>query len=215
MVKCIYQYERIQTKTIYQRNCRANMKITLLGNCQTKALTWYIQQLNSNFDVKWVQPEFGRGCAWAQPGIFREKSIPTITGTEDSIQRLKGSSFLIYQPILPATSKNLNFEKIKSYNPECHFISISSFYFHPDTSQKNGLEGMIHRANVFDIDVPAHKLIEKHGSNITIEPSSQNPVHPTAFYLLELVREICTKTGWNYYSDAQYNQYLKEGYPFG
>lgn len=34
-------------------------------------------------------------------------------------------------------------------------------------------------------------------------------------YFLELVREICSKTGWNYYSDEQYNQYLKKGYPFG
>ena len=191
------------------------MKITLLGNCQTKALTWYIQQLNSNFDVKWVQAEFARGSSWAQPGIFRKKLIPTITGTEDSIQRLKGSSFLIYQPISPATSKNFNFEKIKSYNPECHFISINSFYFYPDCQQKTGLPGMINRAKLFNIDIPAHKLVEKHGSNITIEPSTQDPSHPTVFYLLELVREICAKTGWDYYSDIQYNQYLKEGYPFG
>lgn len=64
-------------------------------------------------------------------------------------------------------------------------------------------------------NVPAHKLIEKHGSNIKIESSTQNPAHPTAFYFLELVREICAKTGWDYYSEEQYNQYLKEGYPFG
>jgi hypothetical protein len=162
-----------------------------------------------------VQPEFGRGYGWAKPGIFRKKPTPTITGTEDSMQRLKRSSFLIYQPISPATSKNFNFEKIKSYNPECYFISISSFYFDPDCPRQTGLSGMIDRAKRFNIDIPAHKLIEKHGSNIKIEPSTQTPAHPTAFYFLELVREICAKTGWDYYSDDQYNQYLKEGYPFG
>ena len=110
---------------------------------------------------------------------------------------------------------NLNFEKIKSYNPECHFISISSFYFYPDCPQQTGLSGMIDRAKRFNIDIPAHKIIEKHGSSIKIQSSSQCPAHPTVFYFLELVREICAKTGWDYYSDDQYNQYLKEGYPFG
>jgi len=28
------------------------MKISLIGNCQTMALTWYLKQLNKDFDVK-------------------------------------------------------------------------------------------------------------------------------------------------------------------
>ncbi len=193
------------------------MKITLVGNCQTKALTWYIQQLNENFEVKWLQPEFGRESAWTQPGIFCKKSTPTITGTEDSIERLKDSSFLIYQSILPETSKNFNFEKIKSYNPECHFISISSFYYESEDPQEEALKGMIDRANKYNIDIPAHKIIEKHGAKIEVQQKRKKKIinHPKVFYFLELVREICAKTGWDYYSDAQYNQYLQEGYPFG
>ena len=176
------------------------MKITTIGNCQTKALTWYIQQLDSNFNVKWMQPEFGRNFDWALPGSFRERPIPTITGTEDSIKRLTDSSFLIYQPMETHTSKTFNFQKIKLYNSECHFISISSFYFLPGCPEETGLSGMIDRAKNFNINIPAHEIIEKHGSNIKIEASTQNPVHPTAFYFLELVREICMLTGWDYYS---------------
>jgi len=189
------------------------MKITLLGNCQTKALTWYIQQLNENFDVKWVQTKFGRGKNWAKPGSFEGKPVPTVTGKENAIKRLMNSSFLIYQNLSSEASDNFHNEKIKLYNPTCNFISISSFYFHPNNSQENGLTGMIHRANVFDIDVPAHKIIEQHGSKIEIVNSQPN--HPSTFYFLELVREICKRTGWDYYSEEQYNQYLKEGYPFG
>jgi hypothetical protein len=70
---------------------------------------------------------------------------------------------------------------------------------------------MIERANEFNIDIPAHTIIEKHGSKITMQQKN----HPHVFYFLELVREICIKTGWDYYSEEQYNQYLKEGYPFG
>jgi hypothetical protein len=73
------------------------------------------------------------------------------------------------------------------------------------------LSGMIRRAKKLNIDIPAHKIIKKYGCKITMQQEN----HPHVFYFLELVREICTKTGWNYYSEKQYNQYLKEGYPFG
>jgi hypothetical protein len=187
------------------------MKITLLGNCQTKALTWYIQQLNEKFDVKWVQTKFARGSNWAKPGSFRGKPVPTVVEKENGIERVMDSSFLIYQHLSSEASDAFNSEKIKLYNPACNFISISSFYFDPDIPRENGLSGMICRAKRLNIDVPAHKIIEKHGSKITVNKKN----HPHVFYFLELVREICAKTGWHYYSDEQYNQYLKEGYPFG
>lgn len=190
------------------------MKISTIGNCQTQALTWYIKKLNPKFDVKWVQPEFTREAGWAHPGVLLKESIETVMGEKDSINRLKQSSFLIYQPMDLNKSKNFNFQKIKSYNPECCFISINSFYFLPGCPKQTGLSGMIERAKRFNIDIPAHKLIEKHGSKITIEESSQNPAHPRVFYFLELMREICNKTGWDYYSDKQYNEYIKKEHPF-
>tara|TARA_B110000305_G_scaffold194789_1_gene219025 strand:- start:879 stop:1142 length:264 start_codon:yes stop_codon:yes gene_type:complete len=86
------------------------------------------------------------------------------------------------------------------------------FYDPRDLDQK-ALKGMEERAVRFNIDIPAHKIIEKHGAKITMQEGEAR--HPHVFYFLELVREICALTGWNYYSDKQYNQYLKEGYPFG
>lgn len=70
---------------------------------------------------------------------------------------------------------------------------------------------MIERAKKFNIDIPAHKIIEKHRSKIKVEL----PHHPRVFYFLELVREICALTGWDYYSEELYNKCLKKGYPFG
>lgn len=70
---------------------------------------------------------------------------------------------------------------------------------------------MVKRAEEFNIDIPAHKIIEKHRSEIKIYTVH----HPKVFYFLELVREICTLTGWNYYSEEKYTKLFKKGYPFG
>ena len=184
------------------------MKITLLGNCQTKALTWYIQQLNSNFNVRWVCIEAFNG-KWGQDTSFCGKDIPVIVNLNESISRLKKSDLVIFQHIKTESSKFFNHKKLNSYLANAQSISISSMFY--DTDHPEYLEGMIERANEFNIDIPAHIIIEKHGSKITMQKKN----HPHAFYFLELVREICAKTGWDYYSEEQYNQYLKEGYPFG
>ena len=86
------------------------------------------------------------------------------------------------------------------YNPSQHILD-GSF-----------LQGMIERAKRHNIDIPAHKIIEKHGSKIKMIAV---PTHPAVFYFLELVREICNFTGWEYYTDDQYYKYMEQRYPFG
>ena len=191
------------------------MKITLLGNCQTKALTWYIGQLNLDFDVKWISPDFHSIGSWQLENPFFGKNIQIISDINESKQILQNSEYIIYQHIKQERTKHFNHEEIKKHQSHAQLISVSSFFYEPEDPQEEALKGMIDRANKYDIDIPAHKIIEKHGSSITIESSTQCPAHPTVFYFLELVREICTKTGWDYYPDEQYNQYLEEGYPFG
>ena len=190
----------------------SKIKITLLGNCQTRALTWYIQQINVNYDVKWICIEHFKeiGGGWTT-NTFSGKFVYTISDNSEAINRLKLSDYVIFQPIRTETSDNYNPDQIKKHAKNAEIISISSFFYEPDDPEQKYLKGMIRRAEEFNIDIPAHKIIEKHGSKITMQQKN----HPHAFYFLELVREICAKTGWNYYSKEQYNQYLKEGYPFG
>jgi len=182
--------------------------ITLVGNCQTKALSWYIEQLDQNFDVKWICIE-NFVPYWGPASKFQGKPINVITDTQEATKRLQSSDYLIFQHIQSESSENYNLEKIKMHAKNAKLISISSMLY--DTDYPEYLEGMIERANKFNIDIPAHIIIEKHGSKITMQQNN----HPHVFYFLELVREICAKTGWDYYSEEQYNQYLKEGYPFG
>ncbi len=187
------------------------MKITLLGNCQTKGLTWYIEQLNDNFDVKWICVDSFDKAGWALTKNFKGKDIPIIFKQNESAKRLKDSDCIIFQNIKPETSKYFHNSAIQKHKSHAKLISISTFYYEPEDPEEKYLKGMIKRANTFNIDIPAHKFIQKHGSKITIQQYN----HPHVFYFLELVREICAKTDWDYYSEKQYNQYLKEGYPFG
>lgn len=186
------------------------MKLTLLGNCQTKALSWYVEQLDQSVDVKWIciekfLPE------WGSQTEFQGKPINVITDVQEGIKRLQLSDYVIFQHIQIDTSDNYNTDQLKKHVTRGKLISISSMFYDPTDPDQILFNGMIERAEKFNIDIPAHKLIEKYGSKITMQLKN----HPNVFYFLELIREICIKTGLNYYSDEQYNQYLKEGYPFG
>jgi len=186
------------------------MKISVTGNCQTKALSWYIQQLNNTWDVKWVCPEFWM-TEWGKDPTFEGKPINLITDIKKGVERFQDSDYIIYQHLSEGISKNFTEIKLKKYGTKSKLTSISSFYYEPDDLEQKYLKGMIERAEKFNIDIPAHKIIEKHGSKIGIRTFN----HPKVFYFLELVREICKRNGWEYYNNEQYNQYLEDAYPFG
>jgi hypothetical protein len=196
------------------------MKISLIGNCQMKGLAWYIQQLDSNFDVKYIYTDIGM-APFAKKNFFKGKPTPTIINVKASQNRLLESDYIIYQPIRPSRIKDFNYEDIQKYKTKSQLISIGCFYCQNPTKEivdkkqyeeKTGLLGMKQRADKFKLDIQVHKIIELHGVGAV---STNNAYHPKALYFIELVREICVKTGWSYYSDEQYNQYLREGYPFG
>lgn len=193
------------------------MKITLFGNCQTKALSWYIEQLDQSFDVQWICIERFIGERWVLREKWNGKSFKdqpkVIANTQEAIKRLQSSDYVIYQNIKKESSDNYNARQLQKHVTDGKLLSISSMFYDPDDPREVMLKGMIERAEEYNIDIPAHKIIEKHGSKITMKSGKNH--HPQIFYFLELVREICIKTGWNYYSNKQYKQFLKEAWPFG
>ena len=194
------------------------MKITIIGNCVNKALTWYIQQLNSDFDVKYI---------WTVPGVskddmFKNKLAPTITNIEEAKKRLSDSDFIIYHPIRPSRVKHFNYKDIQQYKTsKCKLIPIGVFYLDENDPNFNNKEdylkntqfiGMKDRSKKHSMQVEIHTIIEKY------EPAdlvTRNKYHPRVLFMLELVREICKLTGWEFYSDEEYDQYMKIKYPFG
>jgi hypothetical protein len=191
------------------------MRIATVGNCQTKALTWYIQRLNSEFDVKFIC--MNNRWAWCrqqyQPkrATRRGEYTPTLTDRVESIDFLKSVDVIVYQHIKPKTSKYYNYEKIPEYaKADCKLISISSFVYNKDNPEY--LRIMKEKADDFKISIPAHKLIEKHGDKIKSGDYDDN--HPNTFYFLEVMREICKLTKWNFYSSKEYEFLLERKHPF-
>lgn len=215
--------------------CTVVETITLIGNCQAKALCWFIRQLNDSFDVKYICPEYFTKWPFFSSNCLYDKPINTITDTDSGINRLKTSSCVIYQILDRGISEHFRQKNIQQYATEATLISISSFHWHP--KHPEFLDGMINRMNKFKIDIPAPSLIEKHPGLIKLGPirdtgyramnneaysklSESEAIkthsrHPNAFYFLELVREICNHAGWEFYSDELYSELLDHGFPFG
>jgi len=189
-----------------------SMNIATVGNCQSRALTWYIQQLSPDFVCKHIPAE----------KLFKLKSLdptgsqlPFLNTVEESIDFLNEADILVYMHISPGYSLNWNYEKILKYiNERCLPISISSFHWSPDPDLHHLYDGMIDRWKKFDIDIPAHKIIDEHVDEISIQ-SPTAYTHPNHKYYLELVRCICNKLDWNYYSHEQYNTISKYKWPNG
>jgi len=196
------------------------MKVTLLGNCQMKALTWYIQQLNLNFDVKYVWTDIGferfQGQC-AKEDTFGSRTIPTIVDTQLAKERLSNSNYILYNPIQPSRVKHFNYEDIKQYGANSKLIPIGCFYLNRESPSSGNLKmrGLMktkERSEKHNMDIHIHKIIMKYRVD---QMATHNKYHPKVLYFLELVREICTLTGWNYYSDEQYNEYSRQRFPFG
>ena len=159
---------------------------------------------------------------FAKQNNFKGRPTPTIINNKEAKSRLTDSDYVIYQPIRPERIKEFNYEDIQKYGAKSRLISVGCFYCkNVNTTtgetkkgyeERTGLLGMKQRADRFRLDIQPHKIIEELGLDAV---STNNATHPKTVYFLELVREICKKTDWDYYSNEQYNQYLKEAFPFG
>lgn len=182
------------------------MKCTLIGNCQTLALTKYIEFLEQGHDVMWIHLEAFQH--WNLQA-FKEMPIRTCVKDEDSIQRLRESDIIIYQPIKAKTSPTFHPEKLKEYAPHAKFISISSLVY--DKNDMDKWERMRTRAHKHNIDIPGHIIMEKFGDRIKMQQKD----HPSALYFFEVMREICKILGWEYYTDEQYWKVWGRKWPYG
>lgn len=199
------------------------MKISLIGNCQTIVLAWYLQQLEDNLDIVRIKMEgdlgdkiennfFSLNSLSKENQIQKDASIiKVIKQPELGEIRLRESNVVIYQHLSKKASKRFHSKRLQRLARESQLISISSMHYDPLDPSQTYLNKMITKALRQKIDVPAHKIIEKHGKKITMA----SVMWPQAFYFLELTREICQKIGLNYYSDTKYSELLELGYPFG
>lgn len=191
------------------------MVITTLGNCQTMALCRYIRILKPVADVKWCSSLFSGFDT--RRDIFLDQVDHVILDMEQQKQRLITSDFVLYQVLCLeiAGDKQLTqagLHETGQQNVTQRQLSVTSFKLQDD-DRAGTFEGMLTREHKNNTDIRATDIINKHPSKIRSfhQPHGN---HPNAFYFLEVMREICTRWDWDYYTDEQYQTLLEEGYPF-
>jgi len=152
--------------------------------------------------------------------MFGDQVDYVISDMHEQKQRMIDSDFVLYQAmkLWPAGAHELTQAGLSDMNqqhPDMNMLSITSFKY--NDNDPSLFEGMLIREHKNNVDIRATDIINKHPGKI-VSTSVKYPGHhnnPNAFYFLEVMREICTRWDWDYYSDEQYQTLLEEGYPFG
>jgi hypothetical protein len=177
------------------------MKIGLVGNCQSLALCFYLQELlrGSNHEVRWV-------CYGQEMAInliaWSDKCIHKITDDEEGIAYLKTCDHIIYHPIKATTSKNFSTEQIKSYATN-KLTSVQAVHF-DIASFQDSLAETKRREALNQIDITVSDIFESYGHTHTLLLTHN---HPTTFLLLEILRKICTVLEQPFFSEDQLRTY--------
>jgi hypothetical protein len=190
------------------------MNIALYGNCQTRALFFYIKKLQPNANIKWICPDLAfdkKVHVWAHTQEFEGKFVESLYNVDKSIDFIKQSDVVIYQNIDTARSPQINQDIIKKHAKQnVDLISISSYYY--DSSLKNPLDGMISRESKLKVSISSVELIIK---NSNIHSMEQVHNHPNVHYFIDLCESICSMINWKQFSENDKKELLEEGYPFG
>jgi len=190
------------------------MNISLYGNCQTRALFFYIKKLQPNANIKWICPDLAfdkKLHGWAHTQKFEGKFVESLYNVHQSIDFIKECDLVIYQNINTVRSPQINQNIIKKHAKQnANLISIASYYY--DSSLQNPLDGMISRESKLKLSISSVELIIK---NSKIHNVDQVYQHPNVHYFLDLCDSICSIMNWEKFMENDKKELLEEGYPFG
>jgi hypothetical protein len=183
------------------------MIVTFIGNCQTLAICFYLQQLSVNDDIGWVmysEDFLPNVTQWS------EKIKNKILNIDDAIERVKISDFIIYQEINIEKSIFSNFNYLQSVKQErCRLISMSSIYI-DFADWHASLREMKKREDSNNVLIRVSDLIEAFPD----EPTMISVVHPSTFLFMKILKEICLLINIPFFSDdasaifLEYNNYI-------
>jgi hypothetical protein len=179
------------------------MNITFIGNCQTVALCFFFQQLlPKDNNICWVL--YGEEFKMHM-GIWSVKCNNKIIDYDTSIQTIKDSDVIIYQNIDVNKSVFSNTNTLLELTKNtCKLIKIPSIYLiYRDFD--NSIKELIKRENENDVDIKVSEIFYKFKHTTLM----LNPRHPKTFLFLEVVKVLCTLLDYDFFTEEQYNDFLK------
>jgi hypothetical protein len=183
------------------------MNITFIGNCQMVSLCFYLQQLlnPSIYNVCWVL--YGEEFKQHISGNWSAKCKNKILDYDDSVRRIKDSDIIIYQNINVNKSLFSNIKTLHEITKSgCKIIQIPSIYLIYNDFD-NSIKELIKRENINNVDIKVSNILIKFkDKNLILDRAD----HPNTFLFMEIVKIICNLLNIDFFTDEQYNNFIKD-----
>jgi hypothetical protein len=181
------------------------MKIVFVGNCQTGSLSFYFQQLSSNYDVKWLlYHESFKGHF----GEWSDKIENKIDNYDIIMDEIRNSDVIVYQEICREKSLFCNTETfLKNKKESCRLIKIPDIYF--DYSKcEDSIKELIMREVKNKVDIKVSDIFLKYRERRRL--MNANVHHPTTFVFLKVLHRLCKLLNIDTLSKEKRNMFLQD-----
>lgn len=179
--------------------------MSLIGNCQTVTLCFYLQQLLSpaNYSVNWLM--YGNDFR-QHLGKWSYKCNNKILDYDVIISKIKESDVIIYQEISSYISNFSRTDVLKTLaKPSCKMIKIPSMWFNYSQFE-DSMDEIKKRENSLNVDIKFSTIVEKFpGKKLMLTVN-----HPNTFLFLEFLKEITTTLNLTFFSKEQIDYFLKD-----
>lgn len=179
------------------------MFYAFIGNCQTLALSYYLQQLVPNDTIFWCM----YGNEFIQHlGNWTQK-CKIIKNINEIYKYIQTCDVIIYQEIELKKSEFANDSTIKKImKPTCKLIKMPSIHIDCNNYDVSIIE-LCKRETKNNVDIKVSDLITKYKTNNRLMLTM---VHPTTFLFLEVLKEICIILNISFFSEKQYLYFMTD-----
>jgi len=189
-----------------------------------ESLSWYFQYLLPDAQIHWISFAHGRTPGYngfnfsltfkhlKNRKTFTKKFLDESKLTQDPDDYISSCDLVVYQILSKTVSPKYYKQKLESLiSKDAIRFKLPSFFISCKNISKT-LQGMRDRCNKNNTDIHINEILE----HVAVESmTTQAPHHPKAIYFLEVARLLCFKLGIDFFSEEDYEMFLKTGFPFG
>ena len=143
---------------------------------------------------------------------FTKKFLDKPKLTQDPDDYISSCDLVVYQILSKTASPKYYKQRLESLiSKDATRFKLPAFHIDLKNIDKT-LQGIRDRCDVNNTDIHINEILE----HVAVKSmTTQTPSHPKAIYFLEVVRLLCFKLGIDFFSEEDYEMFVKTGFPFG
>lgn len=180
--------------------------ISLIGNCQTVSLCFYLQQLldPNMYKVNWLL--YGTEFR-VHLGSWSMKCTNKVLAYDKIISEIQQSDIIIYQEVASSNFSNpLALYSLKKNSTQ--LIKLPSIYLEKQIYNESLLE-LKKREELKKVDIKVSEIFEKY-KQLDYEQLMLTKYHPTTFLFIELLKILAEMIKIPFYSDEMIDCFMKD-----